>query len=71
MRDEPRRHPVYMLLLAVAALGTVPIFFVGAPAWSWLGLPVWLWSSAGFTLVLSCLIAWGVLRYWPDEDDGA
>ena len=69
MRDEPRRHPVYMLLLAVAAVGTVPIAFVGAPLRSWLGLPVWLWSSAGFTLALSCLIAWGTLRYWSDDDD--
>ena len=69
MRDEPRRHPVYMLLLAAAALGTVPIAFVGATERAWLGLPVWLWSSAGFTLALSCLIAWGVLRYWHDDDD--
>ena len=68
MRDEPRRHPVYMTLLGLAALGTVPIAFVGAADASWLGLPVWLWSSVTSTVALSALIAWGVLRYWRDDD---
>jgi len=68
MRDEPRKHPIYMVLLGLSALGTVPILFVGAKPTSWLGLPVWLWSSAFFTLALSCLIAWGVVRYWRDDD---
>lgn len=69
MRDEPRRHPVYMILLGLAALGTVPVAFVGAGPRAWLGLPLWLWSSIGFTVALSALIAWGVLRYWTDDDD--
>jgi hypothetical protein len=68
MRDEPRRHPVYMLLLGLASLGTVPVAFVGTRPLSWLGLPVWLWSSAASTLALSALIAWGALRYWRDDD---
>jgi hypothetical protein len=68
MRDEPRRHPLYMLLLGLAALGTVPIAFVGATPRSWLGLPLWLWSSAISTMALSLLIVWGVLRYWRDDD---
>ncbi len=68
MRDEPRKHPLFLLLLALAAIGTVPIAFVGREPASWLGLPVWLWSSVGFTLLLSALTAWGVLRYWKDDD---
>lgn len=68
MRDEPRKHPWYMLLLGLAALGTVPIAFLGAPPASWLGLPLWLWSSAASTLALSLLIVWGVVRYWRDDD---
>ena len=68
MRNEPRQHPIYMVLLGIAALGCVPIWFVGSDPRSWLGLPVWLWSSAGFTVVLSVLIAWGILRYWKDDD---
>ena len=68
MRDEPRAHPVYLVLLALAALGTVPLAFVGGSMSSFLGLPVWLWSSIAFTLALSGLTAWGVLRYWEDDD---
>lgn len=67
--DEPRRHPLFLLLLALCALGTVPFAFVGAEATSVLGLPLWLWSSIGFTAGLSALTAWGVLRYWRDEDE--
>lgn len=68
MSDEPRKHPIFLVLLALAALGTVPIWFVGRAPQSWLGLPVWLWSSIGFTWTLSALTAWGVLRYWKDDD---
>ncbi|MCZ6726163.1 MAG: hypothetical protein O7A98_02270 [Acidobacteria bacterium] len=69
MNDEPRKHPVYMVLLGLVALGSVPLWFVGAAPTDWLGLPVWLWSSIGFTLALSGMIAWGILRYWRDDDD--
>ena len=69
MSDEPRKHPVYMVLLGAAALGTVPLFFVCRPSATFLGLPLWLVSSAGFTLAFSGLIIWGVLRYWRDDDD--
>ena len=68
MQDEPRRHPLFLVLLALAALGTAPIAFVGRPPSVWLGLPLWLWSSIGFTLALSALTAWGVLRYWKDDE---
>lgn len=68
MRDEPRRHPIFMVLLGAAAVGTVPVWFVGSAPKDWLGLPIWLWSSAGFTLLLSGLIAWGILAYWHDDD---
>ena len=68
MSDEPRKHPFFLLLLSLAAVGTVPICFVGRQPASWLGLPLWLWSSIGFTLALSALTAWGVLRYWKDDE---
>lgn len=70
MADEPRRHPVFMVLLAICAVGTAPIVFVGSPAVFVLGLPLWLWWSAGFTLALSALTAWGIVRYWRDDDGG-
>jgi len=54
-------------VLALAALGTVPFLFVGRATRLWLGVPLWLWSSAGFTLLLSACIAWGVVRYWDDD----
>ncbi len=68
MTDEPRRHPVFLILLALAALGTVPVLFVGREPVSWLGLPLWLWSSIAFTLALSALTAWGILRLWKDDE---
>lgn len=68
MPDEPRKHPVFLVLLAIAALGTVPILFVGREPQQWLGIPVWLWSSIGFTWALSALTAWGLLRYWKDDE---
>jgi len=67
MRDEPRKHPLFLGLLALAALGTIPIAFVGRQPTNFLGLPLWLWSSIGFTLLLSVLTAWGVMRYWSDD----
>jgi hypothetical protein len=69
MSDEPRRHPVFMLLLTLCALGTAPFLFIGAETRLVLGLPTWLWSSIFFTLALSALTAWGIVRYWKDDDD--
>ncbi len=57
-----------MLSLVVAGFATVPVFFVGDSPAFWLGLPVWLWSSLGWTAVLAVLTAWGLLRYWKDDD---
>ena len=68
--DEPRKHPLFLAALALAAVGTAPIFFVGRPVSTFLGLPLWLWSSVLFTLLLSALTAWGVVRYWSDDDHG-
>ncbi len=56
-----------MLLVVLCALGTAPFLFIGSEPVFVLGLPVWLWSSIGFTLALSLLTAWGVLRYWRDD----
>jgi hypothetical protein len=69
MKDEPRRHPLFLALLAVVSLGTVPVLFVGGEPALWLGLPTWLWSSMAFTLALSALTAYGILRLWRDDDD--
>ena len=55
-------------LLALAAIGTVPFPFVGRQPVDWLGLPLWLWSSLAFTVALSALTAWGILRYWRDDE---
>ncbi len=67
MPDEPRRHPLFMLLLLVCAVGTAPFLFIGSEPAIVFGLPIWLWSSIGFTLALSLLTAWGILRYWHDD----
>ena len=67
MTDEPRRHPLFMLLVALCALGTAPFLFIGSQPVVVLGLPLWLWSSIGFTVALSLLTAWGILRYWRDD----
>lgn len=69
MSDEPRKHPVFLLLLALAAMGTVPILFVGRSSAAWLGLPLWLWSSIAFTFALSALTAWGILHYWKGDEE--
>ena len=58
----------FMLLLGVVCLATIPVLFVGPSPKLWLGLPVWLWWSLGWTAALSGLTAWGVLRYWKDDD---
>ncbi len=68
MPDEPRQHPLFMLLLLLCALGTAPFLFIGSESRLVLGLPTWLWSSIGFTVALSLLTAWGVLRYWRDDE---
>jgi membrane protein implicated in regulation of membrane protease activity len=67
--DEPRNHPIFMLLLALAALASVPVLFVGQPLVLWWGIPLWLWWSAGATLALSLLTSWGFARYWTDGED--
>ncbi len=66
--DEPRRHPVFMTLLGLACLATVPWPFVGLEPVLWLGVPVWLWWSLGWTVVVSGLTVWGVLAYWRDDE---
>lgn len=52
----------------MAFLGTVPIAFVGrGPAFVF-GLPLWLWSSFAFTVATAGITAWGLTRYWRDDD---
>ncbi len=69
MFDEPRKHPRFLMLVACIALGTVPLPFVGArPSW-FLGLPMWLVWSLGFTVALSAVTSWGLLRLWRDDEE--
>jgi membrane protein implicated in regulation of membrane protease activity len=57
-----------MALLGLCALATSPYLFVAGPDRLLAGLPLWLWWSLSCTLALSILIAWGVWRYWRDDD---
>lgn len=57
-----------MTLVAIAIVGGVPFAFVGRPLRTMFGLPTWLWSSILFTALLSILTAWGLLRYWRDDE---
>ena len=68
-KDEPRRHPLYFTLLALVALGTVPLPFLGRETVFLLGLPAWLWWSFGMTAAFAGLTSWGILRYWHTDDE--
>lgn len=68
MQDEPRRHPIFLLCLVLTMLGSVPFLFVGSEQGHFWGVPYWLWSSAGFTVALAVVTAWGIVRYWKDSD---
>jgi hypothetical protein len=69
MMDEPRKHRVFLLLMAVTSIGAVPFAFIGRDNAFVMGLPVWLWSSLGFTVALAALTTWGLLAYWKDDDE--
>ncbi len=66
MEDEPRRHPRYLLMVAICSLGSVPFLFVEQESLDFLGFPLWLWSSLFFTACLSAVTAWGIRRFWKD-----
>jgi len=65
--DGPRLPRSYLLLLGLVAIAIVPFAFIPGTTGSWLGLPLWLWSSLTFTVLLSVLVAWGILRLWRDD----
>lgn len=67
MQDQPRRHRIFLLLLLVSILASVPFAFVNRPPVFWLGIPLWLWISLGATTMLALLTAWGIIRYWRDD----
>ncbi|MEM7245112.1 MAG: hypothetical protein AAF533_07195 [Acidobacteriota bacterium] len=62
-----RRRPRFELpLLLTCACLTAPFPFASRET-SWLlGLPTWLWWSAGFTVLLSALTSWAILKHWDD-----
>ncbi len=66
--DEPKNHPIFLILLAVVALGTVPFLFVGSDPTFLFGIPLWLWSSILFTVALSAVTAFGIMFFWKDRD---
>ena len=68
MLDEPRRHPLFLLSLALLALGTVPLPFVASGSILVFGIPLWLIWSLGFTASLSALTSWGILYLWRDPE---
>ena len=68
-RDEPKRHPLYMFLLALSALATVPFLTAGGSSSFMWGLPTWLWLSLAATCLFAGLTAYGILRYWRDDDN--
>lgn len=65
---EPRASRRFRWLALIAILGTVPLPFIGSATRFWLGLPLWLWWSAGFTVLLSAVTAWGLVVLWRDDD---
>lgn len=65
--DGPRLPRGYLLLLALVAIAIVPFAFIPGTTGSWLGLPLWLWSSIALTVMLSVLVAWGILQLWRDD----
>ena len=69
--DEPTRHAGWLTLTALVALTTAPYLFLlpGLRSAELLGLPAWLVSSVTATLLLSGLIAWGLRRYWKEDED--
>ena len=69
MKDEPRRHRRFMLILGLTALATAPFPFVGRDLVLVAGLPLWLWWSFAATAALSALTAWGLLRLWADDPE--
>lgn len=65
---EPRASRRFRWLTLAAIFGTVPLPFIGSTTRFWLGLPLWLWWSAGFTVLLSAVTAWGLVVLWRDDD---
>ena len=68
MLDEPRKHPRFLVALALIILCTAPFPFVGDEIVVVAGLPLWLWWSLGFTAAMSALTSWALLRLWRDDD---
>lgn len=67
-RDEPRRHPWFLVLVALASLGAVPFAFIGRVQVVLWGLPLWLWWSIAFTVCLVVVTSCGLVCYWKDDD---
>ncbi len=59
-----------MWIVSVALLAlTVPFYWPDDAIRPFLlGLPVWAFGSLVFSALFACLIAWAIMRYWPDEE---
>ena len=64
---EPRQHRGFLAGLYTTTVLTAPFPFIGRELRLVFGLPLWLWWSVGFTVLLSCLTAWGIMRLWSDD----
>ena len=67
--DEPVLHRRLLLAMLLAAVLSAPFPFAGRDTIWWAGLPLWLWWSLGWTVVLSGLTGFAILRHWNDDDD--
>ena len=67
--SEPRASRPFRWLTLIAILGTAPLPFIGAETRFWLGMPLWFWWSAGFTVMLSSVTAWGLVVLWRGEEE--
>jgi hypothetical protein len=59
---------VFLALTGLASIGAVPFWFIGRRTAFLFGIPVWLWTSMAFTVALSALTVWGLLRFWRDDE---
>ena len=68
LNDQPLRHRTFLIVIAALTLATSPWAFVGRRVRLVFGIPVWLWSSIIFTVLLAGMTAFGILRWWRDDE---
>jgi hypothetical protein len=67
--SEPARRRWYVPLLLFLVVLSVPWYRkAGSMGELILGMPAWVWTSLFCTVGVSALTAFGILKYWRDED---